>query len=465
MPIQHTTWLYRNDVRNYPFSDRASPVDRGGLVDFHITFPRTLAAATKRVYVSRLVVTNEYVQVKVMLEDTGLLAELQVINPEPYRMYQLTTGDNTVHGFVSFGAAARNTTRDLDQTYDADTGEILESLVYRYTPSAISAFSANGTLVDGSVLFQGLQGVVCEIVDVYYDGEGLIPSMVIRFEHDPSTMVSPVPDCSMLLESGMIQNLINTINGVRPDTEGRIFIEFTGGASLTYDEDGDLVLDEDGNPIYDLSTPVIQMILVPGQGANVIGFKDNLDYNKNCSSNRNQRIVYSSNKCLHCVPPIDWTTGVDGAGGSKIAFAGAYISGAKLTILWYYFGRGDMQAGPNINAVVVVNEEGESIIGVSNGTVTQGQAPVLPGSLVPCENRHSSAGDLGEVGITEYDLSRMVIPGEYFALDIPANVVQDNPTVGDPLGNSEIKSCDFTAQNPYGGITAEEQAELDEECF
>lgn len=465
MAIVHTTWLYRNDVRNYPFSDRAQPVDRAGLVDMHLTLPRTLAATSKRVYVSRLVVTNEYALVQVSLEDTGLLAELEVQNPEPYRMYQLTTADGSVHGFISFGAAARNTTRDIDQTYDEDSGEILESLIYRYSPSQITDFSADGVLVDGSVLFQGQQGVVCAIEDVYYDGEGVVPSMVIRLERDPSTMVSPVPDCSLLLESGMIRNLVTKINGVRPDTEGRIFLEFTGGASLTYDEDGDLVLNGDGNPVYDMSTPVIQMVLVPGQGANVLGFKDNLSYKQNCASDRNRKIVYGTNKCQLCTPAIDWTTGVDGAGGSRIAFAGAYITDQKMTVLWYYFGQGDMQAGPNIDSLSIVNDEGETIIVPSNGTVTQGQAPVLPGSLVPCTNEHSSQGDLGEVGVVEYDLSRPVVSGEHFALDIPQDTVQDTPTVGSPVGNGPVKTCEFTAQNPYGGITSDEQQALDEECF
>jgi len=461
MTILHTSWLYRNDARSYPFSDRATPGDYGGIVDFHITFPRTIAPVDKRVYVSRLIVTNEYAKVEVSLEGaSGLLGELEVFNPEPYRMYQLTTSSAAIHGFVSFGSVARNKSREMDVTLDADTGEILESLVYRYQPSSVSGFRVGEDLISGNVLFQGEKGVVCSVEDVYYDGEGVVPSMVIRLEHDPAIMVSPIPECSLFLESGMVRNLVNQINGVRPDSLGRVYLHILGESSFVYDEDGDIQLEEDGTPVLDHEKPVLELV---SAGVHVLGFKDNLDYNKNCSSSRNRKIVYRNSRCLLCTPTIDQTKGVDGAGGSKISFGGAYINGQKLTVLWFFFGQGNMQAGPNINNLNVVVGDDAAGVNVSGGTVTQGTSPEFPGQLLACQKEHETIGSLGAVGAVEYTLSRTVSPDEYFALDIPDRCVIDE--ADDPAYNTPVKTCAFTAQNEQGGITEDEQSELDGEYF
>lgn len=464
MAIAHTSWLHRNDARSYPFSDRAN-VDPSALVDLHVTFPRTLASNAKRVFVSRLVVTNEYAELTVELEDTGVLGTVDILNPQPYRMYALTTASGNIHGFVSFGQAAINEELDVDQTLNADSGEVLESLVYRYLPSAIEAFLVGNDLVDGNVVFTGQDGVVCEIVDVYYDLEAQsVPSLVLRMEHDPQVMIDPIPECRLLLESGAIDSLVSKINGVRPDSLGRIFLQFQGGADLEYDSEDNIVTDENGNPVYNMNSPVVELYLIPGAASHVLGFKDNYDYRRVCNNVAPRRIVYSANKCVYCTPTIDEVNGVDGSGGSRITWAGAYVTGDQLTNLWYYYGDNAMAVGPAIDDIQVQLDDDE-VLGVFGGVVEQGTSPYFPGSLVPCSREHSSTGNLGEVGVTRHTLPRSLDPEEQFALDIPAGAVQDSPLAGLPYYNPAAKTCTFSAQNPNGGITAEEQAALDEEYF
>ena len=122
-----------------------------------------------------------------------------------------------------------------------------------------------------------------------------------------------------------------------------------------------------------------------------------------------------------------------------------------------------MQAGPNINNLaVVVGNDADAVI-VSGGTVTQGTSPEFPGQLLACQKEHETAGSLGDVGVVEYTLSRSVNPDEHFALNIPDRCVIDE--ADDPAYNTPIKTCEFTAQNEQGGITEDEQADLDEEYF
>lgn len=465
MAITQHTWLYRNDLRNYPLSDRASVSRTTGVVDFHLALPDSLPLA--RVYVSRLVVEPRFCRLELSLDGYGQLVSADFRLPTAYRMYNFANEDGSIYGFVTFGSSAETEGLEIDQTLTADEGEVLESLVHRYPQPGVGGFLADLTALRGRVEFVGQAGVVCEVADVYYEQEGQAwPSLVIRLEDDIQTMVDPVPECSRRLDSGLIDFLVSEINGVRPNTEGEILLQIEAQTIFEYDDQGYPVFDGSGRPVEG-PLPLLEVV-PPGEASsatNFLGLKDNYQYQKDCPR-RQQRVVYSQSKCLLCKPVDDQAAlGHDQAGGWPITFAGAYLRGAQLTVLWNFFGEGSMQPGPNIGQMEVnLSDSGAAPVSVTETAVAAGTSPSLPGPLVPCTRNHSSPGSVGELGISTYKLSREIASGERFTLRIPPGSVVDQNSL-QQAGNLLIDTCELVAQQPDGSITDEDLDYLEENCF
>ena len=461
MAITNHTWLYRNDLRNYPLSDRAEPDHTGAVVDFHISLPDTLPFA--RVYISRLIVSQGLARATIELEGHGVLAEVATQLTEPYRANAFASDDGTVKGFICFGTVADNNTLSVDQTLTADQGEVLESLVYRYPVSSVSGLGAGGTLLGGNVSIAGDSGVVVEVQDVYYTEEqASYPSVVIRLERDIDTMVEPVPECHRHLESGLVTGVVTSINGVRPDGQSSLIISLESALL-------DTGLDEDDNSDGSTSSVSSDSRYVPflefvQSLDHVVGLKDNYNYQASCANNnRNQTIVYGGNRCLLCVPSDDGAAeGHDAAGGYPITFAGCLIYKTTLYVFWHFYGTGNMLAGPNIDNILV-DIVGTGQVEAPGGVVTQGSSPVLPGSLIPCERQHSTPGSLGEIGICRYELPVELASGTRFSLSIPAGSVIDQ-RIPTPLGNLSVETCLYTAQ-ASDEMSVEETQFLEENCF
>lgn len=232
MTLTNESWLYKNNTRRYPFADESTAITNG-LVDIHVAFPESLAAPGARVYVDQLIVSPNVAIVGVSLEGylnaqgTARIAEVVVQTPTAYRLYPLSTGSSDISGFVIFGSAAHAETEAVSQTLTVTTGVLLESVLLRYPLGVAAGFLVGTEFVSGDVLFTGELGITAEVVSVWFEDAGETkPAMVLRLDRNVTAMLSPVAICDMPTEAGTRKDLCTSINGVLPDSNGTIFLEF-----------------------------------------------------------------------------------------------------------------------------------------------------------------------------------------------------------------------------------------------
>jgi len=444
---QALSWLAKNDTRDYPLVD-GSALGVTAITDLHIAFPSTWdLSGSAVVYVDTAVVAPGIARLGVSLsgyinaDGTARILWVEVINPIPGRVYTLS-GSAEAYGFVCFGSSIRSST-PIEFTGTADTAEVLESVINRYTSSAYSGIEAQAVLLTGDVTVKGVSGIVCEVIPVYYDtGVGLpelVDSLVIRLEYDNDIMSAPVVRCERPTESGFFPDLATSMNGVRPTTDGTVYLQLDASYDFVYDDDGAVMYDTAGNPVQSTS-PVLAMIAGP---LGTMVFEDQFDYRHLCAEKSKSKTEQPRRQCEGCAPQDYTGGGYDHADGIPITYAGARIYGNRLQIMWAYFVQAAPQFGGDPLGITIRQEVGTASMFITGLISCVGSSPRLPGSLVPCQNEVSTSGLEGSPVVTTYSLSRVVAAGERFKLEGNADAIQ---SAGGTYRSPPFVSCELTAE-------------------
>lgn len=454
MAIVNESWLYKNDSRKYPCRD-SSPIVQNAIADLSISFPKSLGATT-RVYVDSVIVSQNVATVGVSLEGylnvdgSARIAQAVIQAPEAFRLYPLTSGDSRIYGFVVFGSAALPGREAVSQVFNDIEGEIVESAVLRYDPGSSSGFQVGSTFLSGDITLVGEGGLVAEVVPVYFDDDKVtVDAMVLRLERNLTAMSAPVATCDIPTENGARTDLVTSINGVLPDTNGNVNLVFSSQFDFQYDLDGNIKFDPNtGAPLYDTEKPLVE--LEDGVLGEIV-FVDNFDYHIFCQNkNRKLQVVNSTSLCNNCTTPNSGdATGLDLADGLPITMAGAVIWQDKLCVYWGFSAQGTPKFGNNPTGITIdlvdpppapdPLSEPITLVGTLRivGAPPRFPGDLKPGTLVPgcgigfapssvCE------GTLGEPVYTVYKLSRPVAAGEAFKLSGTFSVVKNQQPVYPP---------------------------------
>lgn len=447
MAITSESWLYKNDTRKYPCRD-ASPIVVNALADLSISFPRVLGAST-RVYIDSVIVSANVASVGVSLEGyinaegTARIAQAVVQAPEAFRLYPLTSGDSRIFGFVVFGSAVLPGRNAVSQSFTDVEGELLESTVLRYDPGVTSGFQVGATFLSGDVVLAGENGLVTEVVPVYFEDDKVTKeALVFRLERNNTAMLAPVAACDTPTESGSRTDLVTSINGVCPDTNGAVKLVFTSMYDFRYDSYGNIEFDAENNPLYDNAKPLISMD--PGVLGELV-FLDNFDYLVFCQNkNRRLQVVSSTSLCNNCTTRNEGeATGLDLADGLPIVMGGAVIWKDKLCVYWGFSAQGTPAVGQNpLGITITPLDPGAAPVRLMGNLRIVGLPPRFPGDLKPgtlvpgcgAGTAPSSVcyGTLGEPVYTVYQLSRPLTKGESYRISGTHSVVKNTVPVWPP---------------------------------
>jgi hypothetical protein len=447
MTIVNASWLYKNDTRKYPCYD-VSPIVPNAIADLSVSFPRTLGVST-RVYIDSVIVSPNVASVGISLEGyinaegTARIAQAVVQSPEAFRLYPLTSGDSRIFGFVVFGSAALPGRTAVSQSFTDAEGELLESVVLRYDPGVSSGFQVGSTFMAGDITMIGEGGLVAEVVPVYFDDiKATEDALVFRLERNLTAMLAPVATCDMPTEAGTRTDLVTSINGVCPNTNGTINLVFSSMFDFKYDSLGDIEFDANNKPLYDPTKPLVRM--EPGVLGEMV-FLDNFDYSIFCQSkNRRLQIVSSSSLCNNCTTQNDGEcTGLDLSDGLPIVMGGAVVWSDKLCVYWGFSAQGIPAFGQNPLGVTLTMTDPTAAPVTLMGTLRiVGFPPRFPGDLKPgtlipgCGAGAAPSsvcyGSLGEPVYSVYQLSRPLTKGEAFQIEGTFSVVKNTPPVWPP---------------------------------
>lgn len=485
MAIQLNSWLLKNNSRNYPFRDVANPVEHDGIVDCHVAVPESLGEGV--VYFSKLVITPGAARLELSQDGAGLIATLDVSAPVPYRSYAMT-GVSGVHASVVFGEAVQNTTRAINRTLDRDSGALLETVLDRYPGLPGGQVTVGQTSLSGQVELSGGGSVLVEAQDVTYDlpGDvGVKKSVVIRLNPDSRTMTSMLSRCQLPTESGLVPEVVTSINGITPNSNGEIFLELQPHYFVASDQDaadrpGDMLLENGIN--YDLARPRLKLGYTD---ANTIAVMDLDDYRNYCGAvgKRDYTITYREKTCSSCISTAQDVPagGFDAADGIPLVFSGAYIRGTQLVISWVAQALGTAAPGPSATGITITlydkaGAEYVPTIAPSNtpwpvritavASIT-GEGKRLGADLVPCSTTPDAqplptGSSYGVPIVTSvYTLNQVVPKGQRFKLELDYGLIKlaAPATLGPAFDQLSMPytSCILYAQDPeYDPPTLEE---------
>lgn len=248
MGIRNYNWLNAQASRRYPLDDNATGTGDDGtrlnddiIVDLHLRWPKV---AGQYAFLGGLTVTDKIVSAVILAADSPTeaenftpLAAVTVIQPvNEYSYYPLESLYPGAGGFISFG--------DTNEQFNIRFSTPQQGLISPKTGHPYDAFPIPSMRKLGRV--DGLTGLVrlkagpdLEIVKETVDVDGTeVDALVIRLV-GPTSARNPSADyigpCGKRPES---QNCdregIQTINGVAPDCNGNIEIEFRGMSFATY---------------------------------------------------------------------------------------------------------------------------------------------------------------------------------------------------------------------------------------
>jgi hypothetical protein len=518
MTLVNQSWLYKNDTRQYPLVDSAAGPTTG-IVDASVSLSDSLVAQDARIYVMDIIVSPGLAAVNIGAEGfsgpdgSERIAVVSVEDPQAYRLYPLAGVVPGVYGYVVFGAACNSHVAPATATYSASTGALLESVVTRYSSATDSGFSVSDLALTGAVNFRGESGLVAEVVPVYFDDTKTTRlAMVLRLERNNSTMSGPVASCDMPAEVANRGDLCSSVNGITPDPNGLIHLHFWSTYDFKYnpptpllDQYGNPVYDSHGRPVYnpqagviwfnelgepqygppytdvavdatgqpiiDVTKPVLK--LLTGSGSDIV-FEDFFDYRVLCSGKRKITEVPATitpNTCSNCTTQKEFSgAGLDMLDGLPVAMAGSAVWQDKLCLYWSFSPLGTPVAGNNplqiqINMVEPFAEDSEGnvlpplqVVGLS---VIRGTPPALPGDLLPGEDRAITPGSLGSPVYSVYTMNRQAVEGEGFTIELlKASVLKSAPPlfpVNYPVYHSPAKkdSCTRYSRSPTSTPTGE----------
>ena len=229
--------------------------------------------------------------------------------------------------------------------------------------------------------------------------------------------------------------------------------------------------DSNGAAIYDETRPLLA--LVAGSD-HEITFLDNFDYRVLCTGKRQISQIKKRDTrtdCTDCNTGREFSAGgLDFAEGFPIDLAGAAIRGNALVLYWGFAAKGVPVAGSNPVAISVVlhaprarDSNGNELPSVTVGgsPTIRGTPPTLPGDLLRNQGTAMAPGSLGTPVYSRYILSRNMVKGEAFHIELPSPSVIRNSSPEFPENYPVYHSaprkdtCERYARDPDSVATEE----------
>lgn len=379
------SWLQKNDSRNYPLVDGAGRLVDGRVIptnllcDMHVCLPSYL---TGRVYISQLEISRPRAALSVSVEGFGVILTLDVQSPQAYRNYLLqpVNSDLPVHGFVCLSGAVQSGNAAFGATdIQPDQAEVLPSLVYRSSALPYESVNVGAQRLSGLVGLageSGLQVVVRTIAIPDGDGTRPVQAVVFQLENDLQTLESPLKECQIPLESAKQRQRdteeIVSLNGVYPDADGQITLEFVV-ERFTY-------IDLYGNS-------QTKDLMEVSAGA-ALTFRSVMDFEEFCPKEKDRVIRYGQPGCAVCT---DFTLNNTGGRQNPFAPGKVFIHRDYLVIEWAYGGSFAAIQGP-----------GTVTLALANASIDGTDAPTAPtfaydvsASCLPVSSGEATPGSLG----------------------------------------------------------------------
>jgi hypothetical protein len=247
MSIRNQNWYNLQSTRRYPLDDISTGVDDSGafirddiIVDCHIRFPAPLG---QYLYVQGITVSAGLVTVVLGVSDsvdslTGTtVAAVTAPKPVmPYVHYNVQGVAAGVSGWIVFGPGISDSFSGRYTTPKQTLLQPRSARPYRPLPIPTIGKLNLATALQGVVNLLGSDPITAtyELIDADNDGTPESPAIVFRLSSlDISTDYNPLSSflgpCGQRPESGTCDKPpIATINGLTPDCEGNIEIEFDG---------------------------------------------------------------------------------------------------------------------------------------------------------------------------------------------------------------------------------------------
>jgi hypothetical protein len=446
-----------------------------------ISLPETLGAPDTKVYVSSVMANPGIAMISIALDGysntngSPVIATATIESPDAFRLYQLSAMVPGVYGFVVFGSACQEGRAAVSDYYTAETGALLTSVVTRYPVVDQTLFTVDNTQIADAVQMVASGGLVIEVVPVYFmDTDETKPALNFRLARNSETMRAPVAACDMPAEVANRPDIVTSVNGVRPDSSGALYLRLKSEPDFRYDNQGYILTDpETGLPKLSGVRPLVTFV---DGGSDELVIKDNFDHRVTCSGKRATAAVTAAvvpGGCSNCSLPAESPTGgADLYDGVPISMAGAVIWRDLLVLYWTFLAQGTPKAGINPLLIVITNPEenppldpatGEELppLQVVGVRAIKGIPPRFPSNLLPGLLKPIVAGTLGEPVYSVYQLNRWAIADEPFSISLPApSVVMNQPPplpVGYPVYHSapKVDKCIRRARDPYSIPTPE----------
>lgn len=475
MTLHVNSWLDKNNTRNYPLADEASLGDgTGGLVDCRVSMPYT--ESTVELYFSSIQVNPAQATLELVRDGVGVVARLSQPNPKPYRTYTMDAEASGYYVTIVLGEAAQNDTRVVDLTLNRNTGRLLPTLVDFYDGAGSSlSFQANGQSIGRDVELLAGGDVRLEVVrrDL---GNGENDVIRVSMREDSKLLSSMVEPCRLPTESGLVPELITAINGVRPNTDGTVYLRVIPHYKLA-PEGATNYIQVDGVR-YDPTKP---RFMLEYQNNNTISLLDEDDYHEYCGgAGRDYTITYKEKTCSSCVNPDPDVPagGFDSADGVPLLYSGAYIRGNELVISWVAQALGTAAPGtkPLGIKITLYDRNGEVYIPALNNAPNpvslvsinsiNGTGKRLGSDLIYCSPTPNSIplppnSEFGVPIITSrYRLNQVIPTAQRFSLEVEYDILALSVNAyGRTLryASMPFTTCILYAQNPqYDPPTLEE---------
>lgn len=249
MSIRNQNWYNLQSTRSYPLDEGSTCVDDAGvfvrndiLVDCHIKFPSTIGA---QMYVQGITISAGLVTVLFGVTGGQTVAVFSEPKPvTPYINYAVTGLVSGISGWIVFGPGIAE---DFIGRYTAINQTALSPRCARpYRPLPIPTIGKLNltTALEGVVNLIALTPVTMDYETVKTSDDVQHPAIVLRLDKSLiSTTYNPLVEflgpCGQRPESGTCpKKPIETINGVEPDCNGNINIEFVGFDAANFSDCG-----------------------------------------------------------------------------------------------------------------------------------------------------------------------------------------------------------------------------------
>jgi hypothetical protein len=253
MPVRNQNWYNLQETRRYPLDDASTGVDDSGepindsiIVDCHLRFPQELGnyAFISAITVSPGIVTVLF-SAATAIDNNSVFTPIAAVSlPKPIQKntnYNITPLVAGAAGWVAFGAGVDE---PFSGKYSSPRQTFLQprsARSYRSLPIPSIGKLSLATALSDIVRLEGIAPVAAVFRTLTVEGEE-VPAIVFELQGETAD-ANPLKDllgpCGGRPESGTCAKpTIQTINGVSPDCEGNIEIEFDGFTGLPFSNCG-----------------------------------------------------------------------------------------------------------------------------------------------------------------------------------------------------------------------------------